>query len=154
MITGSCLCGRVRYAIEGEIGPALNCHCSMCRKMTGAAFRSRVAVPRKNFRWLKGEDLLTAYVSSPGTTRTFCKFCGSTLVSLFDDNSETLGLAMGTLDDDPGIRPTLHVFVGSKAPWFEITDRLPQFDTFPPATVVRQDGSHPQGAQRTDTSDR
>ncbi|MGO9268581.1 MAG: GFA family protein [Candidatus Binataceae bacterium] len=56
----------------------------MCRKASGAAFRSRVAVPRKNFRWLKGEALLTGYVSSPGTTRTFCKVCGSTLVSLFD----------------------------------------------------------------------
>jgi len=115
----------------------------MCRKATGAAFRSRVAVPRKNFRWLKGEELLTGYVSSPGTTRTFCKVCGSTLASLFDDNSETLGLAMGTLDDNPGIRPTFHVFIDSKAPWFEITDQLPRFDTFPPQTVARQDGSLP-----------
>ena len=102
-----------------------------------------MAVPRKNFRWLTGEDFLTGYISSPGTTRTFCKVCGSTLVSLFDDNPETLGLAMGTLDDDPAIRPTFHVFVGSKAPWFEITDKLPQFDTFPPPTVVRQDESSP-----------
>ena len=137
MISGSCLCGGVRYEIEGKIGPALNCHCSMCRKATGAAFRSRVAVPRKNFRWLQGQDLLTSYASSPGTIRTFCKVCGSTLVSLFADKSETLGLAMGTLDDDPVIRPSFHVFVGSKAPWFEITDRLPQFDTLPPSAAPR-----------------
>jgi hypothetical protein len=65
MITGSCLCGSVRYEINGKFGPALNCHCSMCRKMTGAAFRSRVAIPAGNFRWLAGEDLLTRYVSSP-----------------------------------------------------------------------------------------
>ncbi|MGH7779192.1 MAG: GFA family protein [Candidatus Binataceae bacterium] len=141
MITGSCLCGGVRYEIQGEIGPALNCHCSMCRKMTGAAFRSRVAAPSENFRWTKGEALITRYVSSPGTTRTFCKICGSTLVSLFDDNPKTLELAMGTLDDDPGLQPSFHVFVGSKAPWFEITDGLPQFDAFPPTTVVRQDRS-------------
>ena len=113
MITGSCLCAGVRYEIHGEIGPALNCHCSMCRKMTGAAFRSRVAIPTENFRWVK------------------------------DDNQKTLGLAMGTLDDDPGIRPTFHVFVGSKAAWFEITDQLPRFDTFPRITLVRQDGSLP-----------
>ena len=100
-----------------------------------------MAVPRKNFRWLTGEDFLTGYISSPGTTRTFCKVCGSTLVSLFDDNPETLGLAMGTLDDDPAIRPNFHVFVGSKAALFEVTDRLPQFDAYPPATVARQDGS-------------
>jgi hypothetical protein len=141
MIRGSCLCGGVRYEVNGQLGPALNCHCSMCRKATGAAFRSRVAVPRKNFRWLIGERLLTHYVSSPTTTRTFCKVCGSTLVSLFHDNPETLGLPLGTLDGDPGIRLCCHVFVGSKAPWLEITDQLPQFDTFPPATLGGRDGS-------------
>jgi hypothetical protein len=143
MITGSCLCGGVRYEINGKIGPALNCHCSMCRKMTGAAFRSRVAIPSENFRWVEGENLLTRYVSSPGTIRTFCRVCGSILVSLFDDNPKTLGLAMGTLDDDPGIRPGFHVFVGSKAAWFEITDPLPKFETFPPAALAREDGSLP-----------
>jgi hypothetical protein len=97
MITGSCLCGGVSYEIDGKIGPALNCPCSMCRKATGAAFRSRVAVPRKNFRWVTGEDLLTYYDSSPTTTRTFCKVCGSTLLSLFHDNPGTLGLPTGTL---------------------------------------------------------
>jgi hypothetical protein len=144
MISGSCLCGGVRYEIEEIIGPALNCHCSMCRKATGAAFRSRVAVSRKHFRWLTGEGLLTYYVSSPGTRRTFCRICGSTLASVFDDSPDTLGLAMGTLDDDPGIRPSCHVFVDSKASWVEITDELPQFDKFPPTTFARRDGSQPE----------
>jgi hypothetical protein len=144
MITGSCLCGGVRYEIEGNPGPALNCHCSMCRKVTGAAFRSRVAIPSGNFRWISGEDLLARYASSPGTIRTFCRVCGATLVSLFDDNPKTLGLAMGTLDNDPGLRPSFHVFVGSKAPWFEITDDLPQFDALPPPSMVRKDGSSGQ----------
>jgi hypothetical protein len=144
MIRGSCLCGGARYEIEGAIGPALNCHCSMCRKVTGAAFRSRVAVASKNFRWISGEDLLTRYESSPGTIRTFCRVCGATLVSLFSDSPKTLGLPMGTLDDDPGVRPAFHVFVGSKAHWFEITDDLPQFDALPPASMVRKDGSSGQ----------
>ena len=144
MLSGSCLCGRVTYEIEGEIGPAFNCHCSTCRKATGAAFRSRVAVPRENFRWRSGEEHLTRYTSSPGTTRTFCGICGSTLISLFDDNPRTIGLPMGTLDDDPGVRPSFHVFVGSKAPWFEITDDLPQFDTLPPPSIIRKDGSSGQ----------
>jgi len=144
MITGSCLCGGVRYAIDGKIGPALNCHCSMCRKVTGAAFRSRVAVPSSSFKWISGEGLLTRYESSPGTIRTFCRVCGATLASFFDDNPNTLGLAMGTLDDDPGVRPAFHVFTGSKASWFEITDDLAQFDTFPPCSMVRKDGSSGQ----------
>ena len=141
MIAGSCLCGGIRYEIDGKIGPALNCHCSMCRKVTGAAFRSRVAVPTKHFRWIAGEDLLTRYESSPGTIRSFCRVCGSTLVSFFDDNPNTLGLAMGTLDEDPGLRPAFHVFVGSKAHWFEITDDLPQYDALPPRSIIRNDGS-------------
>jgi hypothetical protein len=116
----------------------------MCRKVTGAAFRSRVAIPSGNFRWISGEDLLARYASSPGTIRTFCRVCGATLVSLFDDNPKTLGLAMGTLDNDPGLRPSFHVFVGSKAPWFEITDDLPQFDALPPPSMVRKDGSSGQ----------
>lgn len=98
----------------------------------------------ENFRWVAGEDLLTRYVSSPGTIRTFCRVCGSTLVSLFDDNPKTIGLAMGTLDDDPGVRPAFHVFVGSKAPGFAITDDLPQFDALPPPSMVRKDGSSGQ----------
>ena len=141
MIRGSCLCNGVRYEIDGAIGPALNCHCSMCRKVTGAAFRSRVAVPYKNFSWTSGENLLTRYESSPGTLRIFCRVCGATLISLFDDNPNTIGLAMGTLDDDPGIRPAFHVFVRSKAQWHEITDDLPQFDALPPGEIVRKDGS-------------
>lgn len=141
MLRGSCLCGGVRYEIAGAIGPALNCHCSMCRKVTGAAFRSRVGVAAENFRWLSGEDLLSRYPSSPGTIRTFCRVCGATLVSLFSDNPKTLGLAMGTLDDDPGVRRAFHVFVGSKALWFEITDGLPQYDALPPTSMIRKDGS-------------
>ena len=58
-VAGACLCGAVRYEIDSKIGPALNRHCKMCRKATGAAFRSRLAVPRKNFRWTTSEDLLT-----------------------------------------------------------------------------------------------
>jgi hypothetical protein len=95
----------------------------------------------RDFHWTAGEHLLSRYVSSSGTTRTFCSVCGSTLVSLFDANRATLGLALGTLDDDPGVRAQFHVFVDSGAPWFEITDDLPRYAALPPASVVRSDGS-------------
>jgi hypothetical protein len=132
-MTGSCLCGDVRYAIDGRLETILHCHCSMCRKWHGSAFRTRAGVRASTFRWLQGEHLLSRYESSPGTTRTFCRICGSKLVSLFADTPETLGLALGTLDTDPGTRPLCHVFVTSKAPWFEITDDLPQSATSPDA---------------------
>ena len=121
----------MRYEVTGRPTGALHCHCSMCRKAHGAAFRSRAAVPAANFRWVQGEALLSGYRSSPGTTRTFCRVCGSNLISVFDDRPEVLGLALGTLDDDPGIRPGLHIFVGSKAPWYEIADDLPQYEALP-----------------------
>jgi hypothetical protein len=133
MIRGSCLCGGIRYEIAGDLERPLNCHCSMCRKTTGAAFGSRARVSTSAFRWVAGEGLLSRYESSPGNVRTFCRVCGSTLVTIFPRAPGELGLAMGTLDDDPGVRPELHVYVDSKAPWHEITDSLPQFGTTPKA---------------------
>jgi hypothetical protein len=135
MLRGSCLCGGIRYEISGQLESPLNCHCSMCRKATGAAFRSRAGVRTAAFRWVVGESLLSKYESSPGDVRTFCRVCGSTLITLFPGNPEELGLALGTLDDDPGVKPQFHVYVGSKAPWHDITDDLPQFATTPQKEV-------------------
>jgi hypothetical protein len=127
-VKGSCLCGGIKYEIEGQFGRVVNCHCSMCRKATGGAFRTRAAVPAAAFRFVTGEALLSKYESSPGETRTFCRVCGSTLPTFFRDRPEWIGLPLGTLDDDPGVTPTAHVWVGSKAPWWTITDDLPQYD--------------------------
>jgi hypothetical protein len=132
VLRGGCLCGGVRYEIEGPVGPALFCHCAMCRKAHGSAFRARLSVPRSALRFLRGEELLARYRSSADTVRSFCRTCGSPLVNLWDGDPESFGLALGTLDDDPGVRPERHVFVGSKAPWFEITDALPRHDGFAP----------------------
>ncbi len=132
-LRGSCLCGSIRYEVTGPLTGALNCHCSMCRKAHGAAFRSRARVAATDFRWTQGEDLIIWYESSPGNHRGFCRACGTALLSRFDFDRSAYGLPLGALDDDPGIKPQMHVFVASKAPWFEITDDLPQFDSFPPS---------------------
>jgi hypothetical protein len=124
-VKGSCLCGGVRYEVDSFLR-VVNCHCSMCRKATGAAFRTRARVLLDAFRWLAGEDLVSRYPSSPGEERSFCRVCGSTLPTFFRDRRE-LGLPLGTLDDDPGVRPSAHVWVDSKAAWWEITDELPRF---------------------------
>lgn len=129
-LKGSCLCGGVRYEISGPLKGALNCHCSMCRKAHGAAFRSRAAVNACDFSWQQGESLVRYFESSPGTYRGFCSVCGSNLISRFDGRDD-YGLALGSLDDDPGIKPQCHVFVGAKAPWHDIGDELPQFETVP-----------------------
>ncbi|QFY78932.1 GFA family protein [Alcaligenes faecalis] len=123
---GSCLCGSVRYKISGPLSGGLNCHCSMCRKAHGAAFRSRAAVSVSDFQWVSGESQITWYESSQGNHRGFCRICGTPLLSRFDNHPSIYGLPLGALDDDPGVRPEKHVFVANKASWFEITDDLPQ----------------------------
>ncbi len=132
MISGSCLCGGVRYEVRGTLHGALNCHCSMCRKAHGAAFRSRAGVRATDFRWTQGEDLITWYETSRGTHRGFCRVCGTKLLSRFDFDREWYGLPLGALDADPGVKPRCHVFVAYKAPWVEITDGLPQHAELPP----------------------
>ena len=132
MLRGSCLCGEVKYEIEGPLRDVRNCHCSMCRKAHGAAFRTRATIRVADFRYLKGEHLITAYESSPGTYRTFCGRCGSSLITTFAAHPEYYGLPLGGLDDDPGVKPTSHVYVADKAPWCDITDGLPCYPQGPP----------------------
>ena len=123
---GSCLCKRVTYEINGELTDVLNCHCSMCRKLHAAAFRTRAKLATCDWKTLTGEEFIKFYESSPGERKGFCSECGSSLFTKFDANPDVLGFPLGTLDTDPKVKATRHVFVGSKAPWFDITDDLPQ----------------------------
>ncbi len=137
MMTGGCLCGKVRYEVTGEFSDISNCHCSMCRRVTGSAFGAFGGVKWRDFHWLGGEELVRGYRSSGKVERTFCSVCGSTLQNIYDEQPDVFYLALGTADGDPGCRPEYHIFVGSKAPWFDITDSLPQNDGWadgPPGT--------------------
>jgi len=128
--SGSCLCKRVTYEITGELTDVLNCHCSMCRKLHAAAFRTRAKVATRDWTTLSGEAFIKFYESSPGEYKGFCSECGSSLFTKFDANPDVLGFPLGTLDTDPKVKATRHVFVGSKAPWFDITDDLPQHQEY------------------------
>ena len=129
-VQGGCLCGGIRYEIDGPLTDVDNCHCSMCRRFHGAAFATYAKIDAEHFRWLSGQELLTVYETTPGIGWAFCRVCGS---SLGVPARGKLGdIALGTLDSDPGVRPTEHIFVGSKADWFQITDSLPQHDEWPP----------------------
>jgi hypothetical protein len=136
-LRGGCLCGGVKFEITGPLVGVANCHCSRCRKAHSAAFRSRARVRRADFKWLQGEELVKYHESSPDYHRGFCGNCGSPVLNWNGPDSEygrsnpasltTFGIALGSLDDDPGVRPEFHAFVAYKAPWFTITDDLPQF---------------------------
>jgi len=131
-LTGKCLCGKIEYELDGELGPIVNCHCKKCRRWHNAVFRTRCTVKSKNFKWTKGKEYISKYHSSKTVIKTFCKICGSNLISLYDNKPEYIGLPIGALDQDPGQLPQMNIFVKYKAPWYEITDGLPQYDEEPP----------------------
>jgi hypothetical protein len=131
MINGSCLCGAVRYEISGDLRNMTHCHCSMCRKSHGAAFATYAEIELSDIRFTQGNESISRYQSSDSAQRIFCSRCGSNL--LFDpkETPNQVWVAVGGLDSDPKERPGVHICVGSKAPWFEITDTLPQFTDDP-----------------------
>ncbi|HKT72507.1 MAG TPA: GFA family protein [Steroidobacteraceae bacterium] len=135
MVRGDCLCGRVAYEADGPFRNMMSCHCSMCRKHHGTAFATFVGAPLTSFRWLSGERSIQSYQSSPNGKRSFCATCGSVTPMLFEQNNLALFPA-GNLSGDLGVKPEAHLFVGSKAPWYTITDSLPQHAEYPPEFAV------------------
>ena len=129
-IEGTCLCAAVKYAVNSDLSDAGNCHCSMCRKVHGAAFATYATISSENFHWVSGEQLVSFYEASPENCRMFCSICGSSLGGT--ENGKVTSVTLGTIDGDPGTGPRSHIFVGSMAPWHEINDDLPQFDEWPP----------------------
>jgi hypothetical protein len=126
---GSCLCGAVTYETAGRPISFVFDHCSRCRKASGSAFKAEILVEAADFRWVSGQALVKLYEAPirktpPGYRSAFCTVCGGP-VPIVDDR--VINIPAGTLDDDPGLRPERHIFVASKAPWFEIADHLPRF---------------------------
>ena len=124
-LAGKCFCGAVEYAVADEFVYAANCHCSNCRRTTGSAFKPFAGIERAKLTLTRGGNDLLIY-GEPDGNDTHCKVCGSLLYSVVRAGAY-VHVAMGTLIDAPSVRPTKHIFVGSKAPWFTITDDLPQF---------------------------
>jgi len=127
-LAGKCECGTVRYRVEDAFLYAMNCHCSRCRAATGSAFKSFAGIEREQLEITDGLDRLLVF-GEEDLNNTRCGVCGSLLFSVVRDGAY-VHVAMGSLVDTPGIRPTKHIFVGSKARWFEITDDLPQFEEY------------------------
>ena len=126
MLTGRCECGVVRYRVPDAFLYAANCHCSNCRASTGSAFKPFAGIQRDQLEVIEGAETLLVWGDENGN-HTRCGICGSLLYSVVRDGAY-VHVAMGSLADDPTLRPAEHIFVGSKAPWFEITDDLPQFE--------------------------
>ena len=128
MLEGKCECGAVRYRVADEFRYAANCHCSNCRAATGSAFKAFAGIESDKLEVTDGADRLLIW-GDAGNNHTRCAVCGSMLYSMVRDGT-WVHVALGSLADAPSIRPTEHIFVGSKAPWFEITDELPQREMY------------------------
>lgn len=128
MLTGHCLCGTVRYEIRGEPVAMMYCHCEECRRATGSSLNTSVFVRTDDFHVVAGEAAVSFHETSPDNRRHYCNRCGSPLFKHFVEPAGLLTVRAGTLDGDPGVRPRGHIWVSEKAPWFEISDGLPQFE--------------------------
>jgi hypothetical protein len=124
---GACLCGAVRFALSLPSRFCAHCHCPDCRRAHGAAFVTWAGFREEQVRFLAGEDLLTRHLTDTGATRSFCSQCGSTL---FYQGPRWLGeihVALANLDGPIDRQPSAHVYVDDHAPWWQITDALPQY---------------------------
>jgi hypothetical protein len=132
-LTGRCMCGDVRYEISAPLGTARYCHCKRCQRRTGTAASAQAVVAPGSLRIVAGEDLVRAYRPPDGYEKAFCAACGSALFSRHRDDGSIMTVRLGTLDDDPGVRPELRQFVESAASWEAIPDDgLPRFEARPP----------------------
>jgi hypothetical protein len=123
MHTGSCLCGAVRFAVEGELAAPSACHCTICRKTSGHYYAG-LGAPRASVT-IEGGENVTWYRSSEKVRRGFCRTCGSQM--FFDPiYRDWIGLNMGAFDGPTGTRLSMHIFVADKGDYYEIADGLPQ----------------------------
>ena len=132
-VSGSCFCKKVNYEITGNMGVFQYCHCSRCQKVSGSAHASNVFVSPDDFKWLGGEDSVGRY--DPPETKyfatSFCKNCGSSLPWL-SKSGQVVIVPAGSLDDDPGIRPSKNIFCGSRSAWYTAASSLPEHEEGPP----------------------
>lgn len=134
MIQGSCLCGSVAFEATDAI-EFRYCHCSRCRKSRGGAYSANIFVKPEGFRWLRGEELVITYRlrSAQRFGNAFCRECGSPAPRKVPMRDFVL-IPAGALDGEAGLRPSCHIFAGSKVSWHEIADGLPQYEEYPPST--------------------
>ncbi|WP_196139930.1 GFA family protein [Aliikangiella sp. G2MR2-5] len=131
-VHGSCLCGKVHYEFTESLGIFQYCHCERCRKFTGSAHAANIFVSPDNFNWVKGENFVGKF-ELPDTkyfATSFCQNCGSSLPWMIQ-TGKTMVVPAGTLDDDPGIKPTQNIFCAFDAKWYVPASDLKSFEELP-----------------------
>ncbi len=129
MIKGACLCGGICYEYDGAIDEISMCHCSQCRKAQGSAFVAVCPVDANKFKFIKGTELLKEFRAVENKARVFCSNCGSPIYSARDDLPDIMRLRIGTIETAFQCENRYHAYADSKAPWYEIVDKLPRFSS-------------------------
>jgi hypothetical protein len=133
-LTGQCGCGAVRFELTQPFVSAAYCHCTRCQRRTGTAASANARAAPGSFRVVAGEDRLRAWRPEAGAEKWFCGDCGSALFSRSPENADQVGVRLGALDGDPGIRPDAHQFVAYAASWEPLPDDgLPHYPEGRPA---------------------
>ncbi|HET9102826.1 MAG TPA: GFA family protein [Solirubrobacteraceae bacterium] len=135
-LTGHCNCGAVTFAISAPLASAGYCHCTRCQRRTGAAASANGRTVPGSFRVTAGEDRLRAWTPAGGFEKWFCGDCGSHLFSRSPSDPDVVGVRLGALDGDPGVRPSYRQYVGYAAAW----------ETIPEDGLPRHPGQRPQEA--------
>lgn len=124
---GGCLCGQIKFRIDGPLRPVIACHCRQCRKTSG----HHVAATAANRAHVEVTGDVTWFVSSDIAKRGFCATCGSNL--FYSHNaSDNLSIFAGVIDGDTGLRIAGHIYCADKGDYYDITDDAPRADGFDP----------------------
>jgi hypothetical protein len=136
-LTGGCLCGGVRFAVDEPLVSAGYCHCTRCQRRTGAAASPQARIAPGSLQVTGGEELLSEYEPPGGFPKVFCSRCGSALWSRAPHDPQVISIRLGAFDADPEIRPSYRQFVAYAAPWEPIPDdgltRYPEGRPRPPS---------------------
>ena len=128
VLTGGCGCGAVRYEISEPFVSASYCHCTRCQRRTGTAASANGRTAPGSFSITAGKEHIRSWAPEGGATKNFCGLCGSSLFSRTEGDPPTIGVRLGTVDGDPGVRPQWHAYVDYAASWEEIPDDgLPRY---------------------------
>jgi hypothetical protein len=131
-LAGSCLCGAVTYRVRSPFKQLAHCHCNRCRKATGTGHATNLYVEPDNFEWVTGKDSTARYdlPTAKSFATTFCRTCGSPLPH-HTRSGRTMVIPAGSLDSEPSIPPTAHIFCESRVGWGCSGGGVPEFATYP-----------------------
>ncbi|MGB0121647.1 MAG: GFA family protein [Solirubrobacterales bacterium] len=128
-LTGTCMCGTVKFEVNAPMLGAALCWCKRCQRRTGTAFSATGLTQVGSFSVTEGKDVLRTYEPGDGGfNKSFCSNCGGQICTSSPDNPDIIAIRLGALDNDPGIRPGAHQFVTYASDWFPVpNDGLPRF---------------------------